>query len=259
MANIDINSPVDLTGIQEFLERFGVEFQRPSLQRFNPPKETDVEEEEKKKKDEEDERFIKTRDYDPADDVTGYGRGGSVDPTGADHLGAGSLLDTIDSVTGGALSAAHNAGVDEIGGLAATGKGASGWATPSYGNVGSSFSGDSLDGGDMASGAGSVDATGGWGVGDDETGGGWDSTGGFDAGEDGSADDGDDGGFDGGLGYKHGGFTGHGEDNVFQPDMEAGTVHEGEFVVSSDMLEDNPGLMEYLDGLKKKTGEEIIL
>lgn len=70
--------------------------------------------------------------YDPADDyhggyADGYYGGGSVDPTGADHLGAGGVLDAIDAATGGALSAAHNAGVDEVGGLAPGGPGGAGW------------------------------------------------------------------------------------------------------------------------------------
>ena len=40
-----------------------------------------------------------------------------------DHLGAGSLMDMVDGITGGMpLSAAHNSGVSEFGGLAATGK-----------------------------------------------------------------------------------------------------------------------------------------
>lgn len=201
------------------------------------------EEEEKDEKDEEEEKIImEDGDHSAGLSEDGYGIGGSVDPTGADHIGAGGLMDFVDSLTGGALSGMHNAGVDEIGGLAATGKGASGWGTGSYGNVGSSYSGG-FDGGDMASGAGSVDATGGFGVGDDPSGGGWDPGDGYGDGDTGGSDGDDDGGgFDGGLGYREGGYTG---DNW-------GTVHPNEYVASTEMLQENPGLVEFLDALRMK-------
>ena len=91
-------------------------------------------------------------DYDPADDYHGgYDQGnfssGSVDPQGADHIGGGGLLDLVDSVSGGSLSSAHDVGVDEIGGLAATGPGGRGWGFDP-GDIGL----DSADSADDASG-----------------------------------------------------------------------------------------------------------
>lgn len=97
-------------------------------------------------------------DYDPADDyhggyMDGNYAGGSVDPQGADHLGAGGLLDFVDRQTGGMLSDFHNAGVDEIGGLAATGKGGSGWDVTGAGKLtGSGPGGGSSAGGGDSSG-----------------------------------------------------------------------------------------------------------
>ena len=109
--------------------------------------------------------------------------------------------------------------------------------TIDYTSPGSSIEGGyggGLDAGDTASGPGSVDATGGFGVGDDPSGGGWDSSGGF--GDEGSDDD-DGGGFDGGLGYRHGGYTGLGRDRKLQRNRRAGAVHEGEYVLRNEAVE----------------------
>ena len=112
----------------------------------------------------------------------GYFGGGSVDPSGADHLGAGGLMDAIDGWTGGALSGLHNAGVDEIGGLAATGKGGAGW--------------DSTGGFGFGEGVGDESGTGSTGGGFDSTGADYGDYGDFDSGEGdgGGGDDGGDGG-----------------------------------------------------------------
>ena len=162
----------------------------------------------------------------------GHDYGGDFSYDGADYLGAGGFMDLVDGITGGALSGFHDAGVDDFGGLSASAQGtADGWGTGSYGNVGSSYSGDGLDGdyGGVGDGSGSG-----------STGGGFDSTG-ADYGDYGDFDDGggfgdDDGGFDGGLGYQMGGFTGLGDDGVLQPDKPAGTVHEGEMVIPAHAL-----------------------
>ena len=157
--------------------------------------------------------------------------GGSSDPEGADHLGAGSLIDALDSMFGGALSGMHNSGVDSFGGLAATGAGGSGWGA-SPGDIGmglgqspGAMGGPAGPGPGAGLGGGSGQSPGAMGG----------PAGGMGGGPGGGGPGGPSGGMGGmgGLGFEMGGYTGAGRDMMVQPAIaRPAATHEGEFVFS---------------------------